>query len=191
MAFPRIIGIDPGTLLAGFAVVEATKPIPMHPRDFRILGAGVLRAQRSLSSWERIGMMHQSMHELMEEFQPKICVLENVFFGKNVQSAITLGQVRGAFISAAYRSRLKIAEIAPTTVKKMVSGNGHAGKEEVLNSLQALMGFNKGKLPFDASDALAIALSFALKLAWEPKWPNKDFPYLSEFINLSEEVNLR
>lgn len=161
------MGIDPGTLIAGFAVLEARKPMPMHPRDFHIVGAGVLRTQKSLSAWERIGMMHQSMHELMLEFKPEICILENVFFGKNVNSAITLGQVRGAFISAASRSDISVAEIASTTVKKVISGNGHAGKEDILTALHALMGFDKGNLPYDASDALAIALSFALTRAWK------------------------
>lgn len=162
----RIMGIDPGTLIAGFAVLETRKASPMNPRDFHIVGAGVLRTQRSLATWERIGMMHHSMHELMVEFQPNVCILENVFFGKNVNSAITLGQVRGAFISAASRSNISVAEIASTTVKKVISGNGHAGKEEVLAALHALMGFDKGKLPYDASDALAIALSFGLSKAW-------------------------
>lgn len=163
----RIMGIDPGTLIAGFAVVEARIPVPMNPRDFKIIEAGVLRLPKSLSSLERIGMMHQSMHDLMVELQPEVCVLENVFFGKNVLSALTLGQARGAFISAACRSKVTVEEIASTTVKKVISGNGHAGKEEVLFALHTLMGFDKGKLPYDASDALAIALSFALNKAWK------------------------
>ena len=190
MAFARIMGIDPGTLIAGFAVVEARKASPMNPRDFRIAGAGVLRTKRSLSTWERIGTMHQSMHELMQEFQPQVCILENVFFGKNVLSAITLGQVRGVFISAAYRSNISVEEIASTSVKKIISGNGHASKEEVLFALHALMGFDKGKLPFDASDALAIALSFGLTTAWKSKWPNKTFSYPTEFTNICPKVDL-
>lgn len=191
MASHRIMGIDPGTLIAGFAVVEARKDSPMNPRDFKIIGAGVLRTHKKLSSWERIGMMHQSMHELMLEFQPKVCVLENVYFGKNVRSAITLGQVRGAFISAAARSNASVEEIASTTVKKLISGNGHAGKDEVLLALNALIGFEKGKLPYDASDALAIALSFALSEAWKSKWPNKSFPYHTEFTSISQKTEQR
>lgn len=171
----RIMGIDPGTLVAGFAVVEAKTSSPMNPRDFHIVEAGVVRTPKHLSSWERIGLMHQSMHELLVEFQPKLCVLENVFFGKNVLSAITLGQARGAFISAACRSSIPVHEIASTTVKKIISGNGHAGKKEVLFALQTLIGFQKGNLPYDASDALAIALSFGLNLAWTSKRPNNSF----------------
>jgi crossover junction endodeoxyribonuclease RuvC len=163
------MGIDPGTLIAGFAVVEGRKPLPIHPRDFTIIEAGVLRTPKSLNAWERIGMMHQSMHELLVEFQPRVCVLENVFSGKNVVSAITLGQARGAFIAAACRSNILIEEMASTSVKKIISGNGHAGKEDVLLALHALMGFDKGKLPYDASDALAIALSFGLSKAWGSK----------------------
>ena len=181
----RIMGIDPGTLIAGFALLEAKKANPTNPRDFLIVDAGVLRSCKSLSSWERIGMMHQSMHELMVQLRPEVCVLENVYFGKNVQSAIILGQVRGAFISAAFRNNAYVREIPSTSVKKIISGNGHAGKEEVLRALQALTGFDKGKLPYDASDALAIALSWALMDAWEPKRLNKNFPYRTEFTSIS------
>ena len=188
MSLPRIMGIDPGTLIAGFAVVEARIPAPMNPRDFKILEVGVLKIKKSLTSWDRIGMMHQSMYELIAEFKPKICVLENVYFGKNVRSALTLGQVRGAFISAACRCEANIAEIASTSVKKIISGNGHSGKEEIYLALQALLGFDKGKLPYDASDALAIALSFSLMAAWEAKWPNNAFNYVTEFIKISSKA---
>lgn len=162
----RIIGIDPGSLVAGFAVIERKRERVMNPHDFKILEAGVLRSPKSLKYADRIGMMHESMHELMLEFKPQVCILENVFFGKNVQSALTLGQARGAFISAACRSHVLVEEIPSTTVKKIISGRGHASKEEVHLALKALIGFDKGRLPHDASDALAIALSFGLKDSW-------------------------
>ncbi len=190
MLFPKIMGVDPGTLNAGFAVIEARIAKPMNPRDFRILDVGVLRAKKSLSSWDRIGLMHQSMYELMAQSRPQVCVLENVYFGKNVRSALVLGQVRGAFISAACRCDAAIAEIAPTTVKKTVSGKGHAAKEEVNLALQALLGFDKGALPYDASDALAIALAFALSLAWQSSWQNNSFNSQVEFNKISSTVEV-
>lgn len=180
----RIMGIDPGISIAGFAFVEAKKAVPLNPRDFSIVEVGVLRSRTQDDAWLRIGMMHQSMFELIQEFRPKICVMESVFLGKNVRSALTLGQIRGAFISAATRCSASISELSPTTVKKVISGNGHAAKEEVHRALQALIGFNKGQLPYDASDALAIALCFSLRSAWQSKWPNKTFSYEDETIKI-------
>lgn len=177
MVAKRILGIDPGTLLAGFALVETNKESPISPQDFRIIEAGVLRAQAHLQAWQRIGLMHSSMHELIQEFKPSVCVLENVYLAKNVQSALKLGQARGAFMSAASRCQVVVKEIASTTVKRIIAGKGHANKEQVSLALQSLLGFRKGTLPYDASDAVAIALAFGLHLAWESKWPKHDFPF--------------
>ncbi len=180
----RIMGIDPGISIAGFAFIEAKKPAPLNPKDFSIIEVGVLRSRTQDDAWLRIGMMHESMFELIREFRPKICVMESIFLGKNVRSALTLGQIRGAFISAATRCNATISELSPTTVKKVISGNGHAAKEDVHKALQALIGFNKGQLPYDASDALAIALCFSLRAAWQSKWPNNAFPYDDENIKI-------
>ncbi|MBI2601696.1 MAG: crossover junction endodeoxyribonuclease RuvC [Deltaproteobacteria bacterium] len=177
MSTKRILGIDPGTLLAGFAVIETVKTSPIGPQDFRIIEAGVLRAQANFQVWQRIGLMHTSMHTLIEEFKPSVCVMENVYMAKNAQSALKLGQARGAFISAAARCQIAVREIASTTVKRIVCGKGHADKQQVNLALESLLGFQKGALPFDASDAVAIALAFGLNCAWESKWPKDDFPF--------------
>jgi len=173
----RVLGIDPGSRLTGFAVIEPKSlDTPcFSPRDFKIIDAGVLRARDRDPPFLRIGEMHKTILSIIEEHKPSMCVLETVFLGKNVRSALMLGQVRGAFISAGILSGIQVDEIASTTVKKVVAGRGHASKEEVGLALQVQLGFERGSLPLDVTDALAIALSYSLKKVWTSDWQNKNF----------------
>ena len=82
----------------------------------------------------------------------------------NPQSAIKLGLIRGAIITAVSRLNISICELAPTKIKKIITGNGHAAKEDVARSLKVLLNYELGSLSYDASDALAIALSCGLTL---------------------------
>ena len=163
-----ILGIDPGSRTAGYAFIRARCLRPAQPRDFEIIDAGVLRASAELPAWERIALLHEAIHELMSRHAPRVCVLEKAFFDKNASSALRLGEVRGAFIAAAGRSSVAVEEITPSEVKKTITGNGRADKESVSLNLRALTGFDRGRLPHDVTDALAISFSFGLKLA--TKW---------------------
>lgn len=161
---PVILGIDPGSRVAGYAVLRARRPSPVVPRDFTVVEAGALKADPSLTHGERIGLLHEALHELIVRHAPTVCVLEKAFADKNVSSAIKLGEVRGAFIAACARSSVPTREITPAEVKKTITGNGRAEKELVSLSLRALMGFDRGDLPHDVTDALAIGLCYGLRL---------------------------
>ncbi|MBP6218132.1 MAG: crossover junction endodeoxyribonuclease RuvC [Oligoflexales bacterium] len=163
MSLNRILGVDPGSRIAGFALIDSSCPRPVFPRDFSVLDVGVIRFTGKESVVDRIGQLHNALYELIRELKPSICVFENVYSGKNPLSALKLGQVRGAFIAAAARCSVKAEEIASTRVKSLVTGRGHASKTEVSEALKLLMGFEQGSLPHDASDALAIALSYGLQ----------------------------
>lgn len=159
-----ILGIDPGTRTVGFAFIRARTAHPVLPRDFAIVEAGVLRADPDLPYGERIGLLHATLHDLLVEREPDVCVLEKAFFDKNASSALKLGEARGAFIAACARAGVPILEITPAEVKKTITGNGRAEKEQVSLSLKVLMGFDRGRLPHDVTDALAISLCFGMKL---------------------------
>lgn len=164
----RILGIDPGSYCTGFAVIEV-KGVATHsiigPSSYRIVDAGVLRASSKDKIFPRIGKLHSTMRSIVSEHKPDVSVLEKVFLGPNVVSALTLGQVRGAFIAASIDSGVAVDEIASTSVKKIIVGKGHASKEEVSAALGVQVGFVRGSLPFDVSDALAIALAYGIKFA--------------------------
>lgn len=159
----RVIGIDPGSLVTGFGILEIPSGL-VNIKKIRLIAAGVLKSQPKLPHYDRSGYLHEAMFQLTEKYQPEWCAIEKAFVGINVNSALRLGETRGALIAAVRRHRINIAEITPTQVKKSITGQGHASKEQVAAALKYLLGFDRGDLPHDASDAIAIALSHALSL---------------------------
>ena len=138
-------------------------------RDNKVLDAGVIRPKKDLSHSDRLGQIHEAIYKICVEHKPQVCVIEKGFTGINHNSALRLGETRGAIIAAARRSNIEIIESAPTEVKKLVTGQGHASKENVSAALQSLIGFNRGSLPYDVTDAVAIALSYCMGEGLERK----------------------
>ena len=161
---PRIVGIDPGSMKTGVAYITGRTLYPFSPKDFKLIDVLTLKTQAKISLNDRVYMFHDTIYKLLDEYKPTHCAIETCFVGINPQSAIKLGLLRGAIITAVCRLRIPILEIAPTKVKKIITGNGHAKKEEIAETLKALMGYDVGSLSYDASDALAIALSCGLSL---------------------------
>ena len=158
----RILGIDPGSRVIGFGLLECSKSGSMIASQYKIMEAGVLRANLELPLVQRIGSIHQAMYDLTKQLKPNYCVIESAFMGVNAQSALKLGQARGALISAMSRCDVPIHEIAPTKVKKLMAGVGHGTKEQVSEGVQRLLKVTIPDVPSDVTDALAIALSFML-----------------------------
>ncbi len=162
-----ILGIDPGSHITGFACI--TKP-PVMANDRResmgilLKDVGVIRLKKEDSFNERIGNLHEAIYSLSQNLKPSICVLETAFYGENINTAIKMGEIRGAIISSLHRMRIPIFAITPAQVKKTIAGSGRASKEDIYYALQHLMKFQKGDLPFDACDAFAIALTYGLTL---------------------------
>ena len=162
----RILGIDPGSRVVGFALLEKKKETSFNPRDFIVADAGVLKADLTQSIILRLGALHQALHELVLELKPTICVFEKSFSGDNIATGIKLGLARGALMTAVMRCNVAIEEISPTEVKKNIAGHGRTSKEDLSFALKALLGFERGDLPFDATDAIAVALSFGLQMGF-------------------------
>ena len=160
----RVLGIDPGSRVVGFACLSSTKNRTSHPRDFSILDAGVIRVDTDLSLPERLGAIHETVYEIAQRLQPTICVVEKAFFGVNAASALKLGEARGAMVSALIRCGVQVCEITPAEVKRVIAGGGAADKEQVSRAVELLLGFKRGKLPYDVTDAMAIALTHGLSL---------------------------
>jgi crossover junction endodeoxyribonuclease RuvC len=166
------MGLDPGSRVAGFAVLRAKTAAPRSARDFVVVDAGVLKVKATLGVPERLGLLHEALYGLLTSTvngapgpsAPDVCVIERPFYDKNVATALTLGEVRGSFIAACARARVQVAELTPAEVKLAVAGNGRADKEAVSRALAALLGFDRGSLPLDATDALAIGLCWGLRL---------------------------
>ena len=172
MQNPLIVGVDPGTRVVGFACIEVRLKHP-GPKRFRIREALALKPSTDLDHHQRLHKIHSAIYSMLSKWQPSAFVIEKAFHGLNPTSSLKLGEARGAIIAACMRHEIPLFEINPTSVKKTVTGSGSATKEQVAIALQYLLNFDRGNLPFDISDALAIALSHALGYSSNTeKWGN-------------------
>lgn len=147
-----ILGIDPGTLVMGYAVIEVFGSTP------RMLSMDILKLSGKKDAYERLEKIHFTVCELIKKFNPNTFAIEAPFFGKNVQSMLKLGRAQGVAIAAAMQSGLTVTEYSPKKVKQSITGNGNADKEQVWKMLQRILTLEEKPQYFDATDALAVAL---------------------------------
>jgi crossover junction endodeoxyribonuclease RuvC len=150
-----ILGIDPGTAMLGYGIVERTGP------RLRAIDYGVIKTSSSLSLPERLEAIYLAVTDLIELHAPVLVGVERLFFTKNVQTAFAVGQARGVVLLAAQLHNLDIREATPNEVKVATAGHGGAGKEQVQRMVQAILGMAEMPTPDDAADALAIAICVA------------------------------
>ena len=145
----RVLGIDPGSTNTGYGILDETGS------GLQLIACGVIRAGRGPLA-PRLGRILAGVDELLSEYRPDSMAVEEVFFARNVKSALVLSQARGAAMAAAGRSQVTVFEYSARRVKQTVAGHGGANKKQ----LQAILQATLGEVPeqTDASDALAIAL---------------------------------
>lgn len=154
-----VLGIDPGTAVTGYGVVErAGAP----GRVGRLVECGVIRTDSSQHLATRLAALYEGVQELIARHGPSAVAIETVFYGKNARSALTLGQARGVILLAAARAEVEIAEFAPAAVKHCVVGAGGAVKAQVGYMVQQLLGLTRPPAPSDAADGVALALTYLL-----------------------------
>ena len=147
-----ILGIDPGTQLLGYGVLQSAS------REAQVLHSGVLRLTRISDPYARLLAIYQHLNGVISEYRPDELAIEAPFFGKNVQAMLKLGRAQGVAITVALSRGLPVHEYAPAKIKRAITGNGNASKEQVARMLpQWLKGNVKPETP-DESDALATAL---------------------------------
>ena len=147
----RILGIDPGSVVTGWGMVEAVGNSLSHVAHGTIATAGA-REQAA-----RLDRIYRHIEEVIESYRPDGVCVERVFFARNAQSALKLGQARGVALLAAARKNLTVHEYAAVEIKAAVVGYGHATKQQVQMMIGSLLCLT-GKLPADAADALAAAI---------------------------------
>lgn len=149
-----ILGIDPGSRFAGFGAVRTDG----HKIDF--VSYGVIALPEKLDFNTRVAAVADELEILLDKLRPDVAVIERVFLGRNADSAFKLGHARGAAIAMAIRAGADVVEYATRAVKKGITGNGAASKEQVQLVLSKLLGL-QGNVKADASDALALAFYHA------------------------------
>lgn len=150
---PRILGIDPGSRITGFGVIDSDGRRSHH------VASGAIRTKgEDLTA--RLGVIFREVAAVIEEFRPEQMAVEEVFVSHNPSSALKLGQARGAAICAGVLRELPVAEYTPRAVKLAIVGTGAADKAQVQHMVRMLLGI-KAALQADSADALAVALCHA------------------------------
>jgi crossover junction endodeoxyribonuclease RuvC len=153
----RVLGIDPGTAVLGYGVVESgTGP---HPR---LVECGTLTTTARDTLPARLRMIHEGMATLLTQHAPDAMAVESAFYGKNVRTTVVLSHARGVILLAAEQAGVTIAEYSPAQVKKAVVGRGAALKPQVGYMVAQLLRLKAPPQPADAADGVAVALTHLL-----------------------------
>ncbi len=147
----RIIGIDPGSRICGYGIIDEVSGNNTH------VDCGGIMPKKKDPLGARLDFIYTNLKEIIATFAPDAAAIETIFFAANVKSAIVLGQARGVALLALAHAGLPIYEYSPTQIKKAVVGFGRADKDQVAAMTQALLGLSEPAMS-DASDALACAL---------------------------------
>lgn len=156
----KVLGIDPGTAVTGFGVVEAGNGAAVPGR---LVECGVIRFARRSSLPRRLAELHDGVTDLIRRHRPDVLAIENAFYGRNVRTTLVLGHARGVVLLAAQQAGVGIAEYPPATVKKTVVGAGGAPKAQVGAVVARLLRLRQAPRPADAADGVAVALTHLLR----------------------------
>lgn len=147
-----VLGVDPGTANTGYGVVA------LNGTRLIALDGGVVTTSAGSSPEERLKEIHDAISGIIAEHSPASVALEDLYFGRNVSSAIAVGQARGAVMVASAQAGLRCTSYSPPQVKSAVCGNGRADKEQVQHMVQRLLSLERPPRPDHAADALAVAI---------------------------------
>jgi len=145
------LGIDPGTARLGYGVVQAAD-------DPLVLDFGVIETPATATMPARLAGLYDIVTELIAQHQPNVLAVEQLFFARNVTTAIAVGQARGVVLLAAAQAGIDVVEYSPSEVKHAVVGYGKADKIQMQEMVRIILGLEHAPRPDDAADALAIAL---------------------------------
>ena len=148
------LGIDPGTATLGYGFVKEHRDGSLES-----LGYGVIRTAAGTPMPQRLQKIHDELQSLIEQHQPDRAAVEELFFARNVSTAITVAQARGVVLFTLQDAALAIAEYKPNVVKQAVCGYGGADKTQVQAMVRLLLGLDDSRLQDDAADALAVAIT--------------------------------
>jgi crossover junction endodeoxyribonuclease RuvC len=147
----KVLGIDPSSQSTGYGIIEFTR------QQYVVLDYGTIKPTRKAPLHAKLREIKSGVDRLLEKHAPEEVAIENPFYARNIKTAITLGQVRGAVLVAVAESARPLFEYSPLEIKKAVTGYGQADKTQVATMVKALLNLADDKMEEDASDALACA----------------------------------
>ena len=159
----RIIGIDPGTGILGFGVVD------VHGAKTKLVTAGVITTPAHTPLPERLEEIYDGLTEIIAETQPTVMAIEKLFFNQNVTTAISVAQARGVAMLTGRQAKLRIEEYTPQQIKQTLTGYGKADKKQMQEMVRLQLGLNEAPKPDDCADALAAAIMCGFSLRVDQK----------------------
>lgn len=158
-----ILGVDPGTNLTGFGIIESCENKRNTQSSFIRISSGIIRLPQEKSLSLKLQIIYDELVGIIRRYKPDEFAIETAFYGKNVQSAMKIGYARGVSLLAAVHNNIPASEYSPREIKKSVVGRGAASKEQVCYMIKTLLAMKSIKIKYDESDALAVALCHAFR----------------------------
>jgi crossover junction endodeoxyribonuclease RuvC len=153
----RILGVDPGLNRTGYGLIKVSGPERM-----KLLEAGVIRTSAEAGISQRLAEIYRNITDVIREHKPDVLILEKLYAHyKHPTTALLMGHARGVICLACGMENVRLVSYAATRIKKAVTGNGRAGKHQVQDMVKSILTLNTAPEPFDVSDALAIAITYA------------------------------
>lgn len=150
----RVLGIDPGTAITGYGLVD-------QDDDLQLVHSGAITTPAGMPLPQRLLIIHRELSAVIGRYQPQAVAVEELFFSKNVRTAMSVGQARGVVLLAAAQASLPIYHYKPSEVKLAVAGYGGAAKAQIQEMVRLLLGLDAVLTPDDVADAVAIAICHA------------------------------
>lgn len=163
----RILGIDPGTAICGFGLVD------WEGNRLRPVAYGAIRTAPDRPLAQRLALIYDELQQLLHKYRPERIGVEQLFFNRNVTTAMAVGQARGVVLLAAAQAQLAVEEYTPSQIKQAVTGYGKADKGQVTGMTVRLLGLAQAPKPDDVADALAIAICTAHCCDRRNVWPGR------------------
>ncbi len=158
MGGTRIIGIDPGTGILGFGIIEVNKGKPT------LIDGGVIRTPVKEDDAVRLQTIYNELTSIIAESKPQEMAVEKLFFAQNVTTAMTVAQARGVVLLTGMQASLKIAEYTPLQIKQALTGYGRADKKQIQEMVRVIMNLKEVPKPDDCADAIACAITHSMTM---------------------------
>ncbi len=159
-----ILGIDPGIAMVGYSVIQCTG------NNFKALEYGLISTSSKMLLPERLKKVYEELTDVIEEYEPDDLAIEELFFNKNVKTAIMVAQARGVEVLAAVNKGLSVYEYTPLQIKQAVTGYGRADKNQVQEMVKMLLNLKEKPKPDDVADALAVAICHGSSLRFKDEF---------------------
>lgn len=154
----RILGIDPGTGILGFGIID------VDPKGkISMVDAGVIRTPVKQPDSERLATIYYELHQIITELKPQQMAVEKLFFAQNVTTAMSVAQARGVVLLCGQQHELELAEYTPLQIKQALTGYGRADKKQMQEMVRVVLGLKNVPKPDDCADALAAAICHSMQ----------------------------